>query len=97
MEIQQKLIQYRYHFIIAILDSFIISFLSYVAPRLLTYFWPPFASTTVFLVAIIAFGGISHLSTEAHGKKAVKVCWTTTLQPRPGQSIQMIRSTQKSE
>ena len=69
MDIQQKLIQYRYHFTIAILASLIIAFLSYVAPRLptiLTYFWPLFASTTVFLVAIIAFGG---MATEAHGEK----------------------------
>ncbi|XVF26217.1 hypothetical protein REPUB_Repub13aG0280100 [Reevesia pubescens] len=73
MDIQQKLFQYRYHFTIAILASFIIAFLSYVAPRLLTvltYFWPLLASTTVFFVAIIAFGGLSHLPTEAHGEKA---------------------------
>ncbi|XWS18088.1 hypothetical protein CRYUN_Cryun32bG0011800 [Craigia yunnanensis] len=73
MDIQQKLIQYRYHFTIAILASLIIAFLSYLAPRLpmiLSYFWPLFASTTVFLVAIIAFGGLSQPVTEAHGEKA---------------------------
>ncbi|KAK6269163.1 hypothetical protein QUC31_013323 [Theobroma cacao] len=73
MDIQQKLVQYRYHFTIAILASFTIAFLLYVAPRLLTiltYFWPLFASTTVFLVAIIAFGGGSQLATEVHGEKA---------------------------
>ncbi|TKY53931.1 hypothetical protein E2542_SST18337 [Spatholobus suberectus] len=40
------------------------------APRFMTilaYFWPLFASTTVFLVAIIAFGGVSKFSTEGHG------------------------------
>ncbi|KAM1033662.1 hypothetical protein ACFX13_037949 [Malus domestica] len=42
-----------------------------VAPRILTilgYFWPLFASTTIFLVAVIAFGGVSQLSTESHGE-----------------------------
>ncbi|WJX27300.1 hypothetical protein P8452_16135 [Trifolium repens] len=37
---------------------------------ILAYFWPLFASTTVFLVAIIAFGGVSKFSTETHGEKA---------------------------
>ncbi|XVF75177.1 hypothetical protein PTKIN_Ptkin13bG0166300 [Pterospermum kingtungense] len=72
MDIPQKLIQYRYHFTIAILASLFIAFLSYVVPRLssiLTYFWPLFASTTVFLVLITAFGGVSQLATEAHGEK----------------------------
>ncbi|WRX27780.1 hypothetical protein QQP08_020267 [Theobroma cacao] len=31
MDIQQKLVQYRYHFTIAILASFIIAFLLYLA------------------------------------------------------------------
>ncbi|XP_022724435.1 uncharacterized protein LOC111281094 [Durio zibethinus] len=73
MDMQQKLIQHRYHFTIAILASLIIALLSYVAPRLptiLTYFWPLFVSTTVFLVAIMAFGGFSQLATDAHGEKA---------------------------
>lgn len=73
MDIQQKLIQYRYHFTTAILASLIIAFVSYVVPRLssiLTYFWPLFASTTVFLVLITAFGGLSQLATtEAYGEK----------------------------
>lgn len=39
---------------------------------ILKYFWPLFASTTLFLVAIIAFGGVSKFSTEGlgHGEKA---------------------------
>lgn len=73
MDVSEKLLKYRYHITIAILVSLLFSLLLYAAPRFLTilaYFWPLFASTTVFLVAIIAFGGISKLSTEAHGEKA---------------------------
>ncbi|KAG8490668.1 hypothetical protein CXB51_013911 [Gossypium anomalum] len=73
MGIQQKLNQYRFHFILVIFVSSIIAFLSYVAPSMLTilaYFWPLFASTTVLLVAIMAFGGVSQSATEAHGERA---------------------------
>ncbi|XVE87639.1 hypothetical protein DITRI_Ditri19aG0003900 [Diplodiscus trichospermus] len=73
MDIQTKLIQYRYHFTIAILASLIIVSLSCATthlPTILAYFWPLFASTTVFLVAVIAFGGFSQLATEGHGEKA---------------------------
>ncbi|KAE8714871.1 Microtubule-associated proteins 70-5 isoform 1 [Hibiscus syriacus] len=73
MDIQQKLNQYRYHFIVTILASSIVAVLAYAAPSLLTvlaYFWPLFASTTVLLVLIVAFGGVSQLATEDHGEKA---------------------------
>nr|XP_027192124.1 uncharacterized protein LOC113787556 [Cicer arietinum] len=43
------------------------------APRImtiLTYFWPLFASTTMFFVAIIAFGGVSKFSAEDRDEKA---------------------------
>ena len=71
MNISPQLWQYRYHFGIAILVSLVFSLLLYAAPRILTilgYFWPLLASTTVFLVVIIAFGGVSKLSTEVHGE-----------------------------
>nr|KYP62648.1 hypothetical protein KK1_017189 [Cajanus cajan] len=73
MHISEKLLQYRYHITIAIVASLSFSLLLYAAPRFLTilaYFWPLFASTTVFLVAIIAFGGVSRFSSEDHGEKA---------------------------
>ncbi|KAG5011512.1 hypothetical protein JHK86_023773 [Glycine max] len=73
MDISEKLLQYRYHITIAIVVSLSFSLLLYAAPHflaILAYFWPLFASTTVFLVAIIAFGGVSKLSTEDHGEKA---------------------------
>ncbi|CAL9014993.1 unnamed protein product [Prunus brigantina] len=70
-DISPQLFKYRYHFGIAIFVSLICSLLLYAAPRLLSilgYFWPLFASTTLFLVAVIAFGGVSQLSTETHGE-----------------------------
>ncbi|CAJ1962680.1 unnamed protein product [Sphenostylis stenocarpa] len=73
MDISEKLQQYRYHITRAIVVLLSFSLVLYVAPRFLTilaYFWPLFVSTTVFLVAILAFGGISKLSTEDHGEKA---------------------------
>ncbi|CAN0890814.1 hypothetical protein LINGRAHAP2_LOCUS16639 [Linum grandiflorum] len=39
----------------------------YAAPRLLTilaYFWPLMASTAVFLVLIMGFGGVSRLTND---------------------------------
>lgn len=71
ISISPQLLQYKYHFVIAIFVSLILSLLLYAAPRILSilgYFWPLFASTTLFLVAIIAFGGGSKLSTEAQSE-----------------------------
>jgi len=72
MDISEKLKPYRYQITITIVVLLSFSLLFYAAPHFLTilaYFWPLFASTTFFLVAIIAFGGISKLSTEDHGEK----------------------------
>lgn len=74
MEVPEKLLQYRYHITIAIAVSVFFSLVFYAAPRMMTilaYFWPLFASTTVFLIAIIAFGGVSKFSSlESGGEKA---------------------------
>ncbi|KAL2339273.1 hypothetical protein Fmac_013719 [Flemingia macrophylla] len=75
MDLQKMVVQYRYHITIAIAFSLSFSLLLYAAPRfmsILAYFWPLFASTTVFLVAILAFGGVSKFSAEGHehGEKA---------------------------
>ncbi|KAK3218796.1 hypothetical protein Dsin_012766 [Dipteronia sinensis] len=72
MDVSPKLMQYRYHFSVVIIGTLILGLLSYAAPRMLTvlaYFWPLFASTAVFLVLIITFGGVSQLGIEAHGEK----------------------------
>ncbi|CAK7323307.1 unnamed protein product [Dovyalis caffra] len=76
MDIPERLLQYRYHFALAITASVVLSLLLYAAPRLLfilAYFWPLFASTTVFLILILVFGGtVSQLATDSHayGEKA---------------------------
>ncbi|KAG6639154.1 hypothetical protein CIPAW_10G080300 [Carya illinoinensis] len=58
MDIPEKLMQYRYHVSIA------------VVPLGFSLSWPLFASTTVFLVAIIAFGSLSQFATQTQGEKA---------------------------
>lgn len=76
MDISEKLLQYRYHITIAVALSLCFSLLLYANPRILTilvYFWPLFASTTVFVLIIIAFGGVSELSTQVHGEEAGQV------------------------
>ncbi|CAK8531275.1 unnamed protein product [Lathyrus sativus] len=73
MDVSEKLQKYRYPITIAILISILFLLVIYAAPHfltILTYFWPLFASTTVFLIAIIAFGGVSKFSSETHGEKA---------------------------
>ncbi|ESR63156.1 hypothetical protein CICLE_v10017306mg [Citrus x clementina] len=73
MDITPKLVQYKYQFSVAMVVSLILGLLSYGTPRMLTilaYFWPLLASTTVFLLLIIAFGGLSQLANEAHGERA---------------------------
>ncbi|KDP32903.1 hypothetical protein JCGZ_13684 [Jatropha curcas] len=74
MDIPEKMSQYKYHLGIAIIASLVLSIFLYAAPRLVTilaYFWPLFASTTVFLVLIIAFGGVSPLQSDsAHAEQA---------------------------
>ncbi|KAJ7967828.1 Transmembrane protein [Quillaja saponaria] len=75
MDIPKKFLQYRYQLTIAVAVPLFFSLLLYSAPRIVTilaYFWPLFASTTVFLIAIIVFGGVAQLSTETHGEKAGK-------------------------
>ncbi|CAI0460549.1 unnamed protein product [Linum tenue] len=66
MEISEKLLlQYKYHFAAAAVASLFLSLLMYAAPSLLTilaYFLPLLASTTVFLILIMAFGGVSRLN-----------------------------------
>ncbi|KAB5551563.1 hypothetical protein DKX38_008874 [Salix brachista] len=73
MVIPERLMQYRYHFAIAITASSFLSLFLYAAPRLITilaYFWPLFASTAVFFILIVVFGGtVSHLAADSQGEK----------------------------
>ncbi|OWM83302.1 hypothetical protein CDL15_Pgr012783 [Punica granatum] len=74
IELSAQILQYRYQVITAVLGFVFLSLVLYVAPSFVTilaYFWPLFASTAVFLVAVIAFGGISQLANDqSHGEKA---------------------------
>ncbi|CAH8387819.1 unnamed protein product [Eruca vesicaria subsp. sativa] len=71
MEIQARLMEYKFHVMIAIIVSVLVSALVYAAPRILdtlAYFWPLFASTAAFLAMAITSGGFQQLSEEATGE-----------------------------
>ncbi|KAG2239088.1 hypothetical protein Bca52824_089948 [Brassica carinata] len=71
MDIQARLMEYKFHFMVAIIVSVVLSSLLYAAPRILdilAYFWPLFASTAAFLAIAITFGGFQQLSDEATGE-----------------------------
>ncbi|CAN0890815.1 hypothetical protein LINGRAHAP2_LOCUS16639 [Linum grandiflorum] len=59
----------------------------YAAPRLLTilaYFWPLMASTAVFLVLIMGFGGVSRLTNDYAADQLHQLGGQSTI---PGQGI----------
>ncbi|KAB5519050.1 hypothetical protein DKX38_023369 [Salix brachista] len=73
MDIPERVLQYRFHLAAAIAASLVLSLLLYASPGLITivaYFWPLFASTAVFLMLILVFGGVPQLATDYHGGKA---------------------------
>ncbi|XVF70877.1 hypothetical protein PTKIN_Ptkin11bG0197700 [Pterospermum kingtungense] len=64
MEIPEKLLKLKYPMLITLTLSLILSSLIIFAPSLLTiltYFWPLFLSTALFLVVVIFFGKTSAL------------------------------------
>lgn len=70
MEISPKLLKYKTHFVITIIVSSILAFLLQAAPQfmtIITYFWPLFISTALFLVLIVVFGKIT--PSEFYGDK----------------------------
>ncbi|KAL5700013.1 hypothetical protein ACHQM5_025518 [Ranunculus cassubicifolius] len=67
MAIQEILVKFKFHFILLSLLSIVFLSLFLVAPRFLTilsYFWPLFLSTALFLFAVVFFGKISPLASE---------------------------------
>ncbi|CAN8274930.1 unnamed protein product [Cochlearia groenlandica] len=67
MEIQARLMEYKFHFMVAIIVCLIMASLVYAAPQILdilAYFWPLFASTAAFLVMAVTSGGFQQLSEE---------------------------------
>lgn len=76
MEIQQKLLKFKYHILFSFtLCAFIFSLLVW-APSFLTilaYFWPLFLSTAMFLAAVVFFGKTSASpATDDPGDKAAE-------------------------
>ncbi|KAJ9153927.1 hypothetical protein P3X46_027314 [Hevea brasiliensis] len=73
MEIQEKIIQYKYHIFFSLIISLALVTLIFLAPSFVTilaYFWPLFLSTALFLVAVVFFGKTSLPGTESSGDKA---------------------------
>ena len=71
MEIQARLMEYKFHVMITIIVIVVLSSLVYAAPRILdilAYFWPLFASTAAFLAMAITSGAFQQLSDEATGE-----------------------------
>ncbi|KAL0762604.1 hypothetical protein Bca101_078755 [Brassica carinata] len=71
VEIQARLMEYKFHVMITIIVIVVLSSLVYAAPRILdilAYFWPLFASTAAFLAMAITSGGFQQLSDEATGE-----------------------------
>ncbi|KAL8099977.1 hypothetical protein AgCh_032297 [Apium graveolens] len=70
MEISPKLLKFKTHFVITIVISLFLAFLLQAAPQfmaIITYFWPLFISTALFLVLIVVFGKIT--PSEFYGDK----------------------------
>ncbi|XWS51750.1 hypothetical protein CRYUN_Cryun11dG0010100 [Craigia yunnanensis] len=62
MEIPEKLLKFKYPLLLTLTLSLTLSSLIIFAPSfltILTYFWPLFLSTALFLVAVIFFGKTS--------------------------------------
>ncbi|KAJ7960924.1 putative Transmembrane protein [Quillaja saponaria] len=62
MEIPEKLLKFKYHFVVLVLFSVILVSVIHLSPRFLTilaYFWPLFLSTALFLAAVLVFGKTS--------------------------------------
>ncbi|PIA25621.1 hypothetical protein AQUCO_11000029v1 [Aquilegia coerulea] len=68
MAIIEKLMKYKFHIIfITSLSSVLILSIFLIAPNFLTilsYFWPLFLSTALFLFSIVFFGKVSPLAFE---------------------------------
>ncbi|KAK6947077.1 hypothetical protein RJ641_000550 [Dillenia turbinata] len=71
MDIPEKLLKFKYHFIFGAIISLTISSVFIIAPRFLTilaYFWPLFLSTALVLVAVVVLGRISPPAVDKAGE-----------------------------
>ncbi|KAF9610899.1 hypothetical protein IFM89_025433 [Coptis chinensis] len=72
MAVPEKLMKYKFHFMFSTLVLLLILSLFLIAPRFLTilsYFWPLFMSTALFLFAVLFFGRTSPLVSEISSDK----------------------------
>ncbi|OMP04257.1 hypothetical protein COLO4_09818 [Corchorus olitorius] len=74
MEISEKILKFKYPIIVTLIFSLTLSSLIIFAPSfltILTYFWPLFLSTALFLVAVVFFGKTSaHPGSDSSADKA---------------------------
>ena len=71
-QVPAKLSLYKYHLIIPIAASLILTFFFIASPRFMTilsYFWPLFLSTTVLLVAMLVIGRTFPSAAEFYGEE----------------------------
>ncbi|RZC51728.1 hypothetical protein C5167_020154 [Papaver somniferum] len=71
MEIPEKLMKLKYYIIFSSLISLLFLSLVLLAPRFLTivsYFWPLFVSTALFLFTVVFFAKVSPLSTSSENE-----------------------------
>ncbi|KAJ0044999.1 hypothetical protein Pint_03871 [Pistacia integerrima] len=69
MEIQEKLLKFKFHILFTLSFLGLMFSLVIFAPRVLTilaYFWPLFLSTALFLVAVVFFGKTSLPASDSH-------------------------------
>lgn len=73
MEIQEKLLKFKFPILMGTTFCVFICSVIYLAPSfldILKYFWPLLVSTALFLVAVVVFGRISPPPPESSGEKA---------------------------
>ncbi|CAB4308617.1 unnamed protein product [Prunus armeniaca] len=71
MEIPEKLLKFKFHFLFALILCLTLYAITLIAPRFLTilaYFWPLFLSTALFLFAVVVFGKTTLPVTEPSGE-----------------------------
>ncbi|GMH05805.1 hypothetical protein Nepgr_007645 [Nepenthes gracilis] len=91
MEIPEKLLKFRFHFLFGVGLSLSIVYLVKLAPSfldILAYFWPLLLSTALFLAAVVAFGRITPPAADVPGENSAEgLLDFVTAQPDPTSEI----------
>ncbi|KAK9084627.1 hypothetical protein Sjap_025038 [Stephania japonica] len=98
MGIQERLLKLKFHFGAAALVGAIVLLLVVLAPSFLTvisYFWPLFLSTALFLFAVVFFARVSPLphETEADIKAGEGLLDYVAAHPEPPHEVSTSAST----